>query len=165
MTHNADAPSDASSPALRMRRLLIAPVPSPDWPEGAQLLTFAPEYAASVHALLAAAYANGGGSVPPFSVWWTALSHDTEFDAALCFVAQDETGRMIGVAQCWSSAFVKDLAIHPDWRRRGLGRALLLHAFHVFRERGAGAVDLKVEAGNAAAMALYERVGMQVVTA
>jgi ribosomal protein S18 acetylase RimI-like enzyme len=136
---------------------------SPVWPEGARLVMFTPEQAAGVHALLAAAYANGGGSVLPFAQWWIAVSHDAEFDPALCFVAQDASGRPIGVAHCWTSAFVKDLAVHPDWRRRGLGRALLLHAFGVFSVRGAGAVDLKVEAGNAAAIALYKSLGMHVV--
>lgn len=159
MIKNADAPK----PVLRMRRVLTAPVLSPAWPAGTGLVTFAPERAAGVHALLAAAYANGGGSVPPFAQWWTAVSHDAEFDPALCFVVQDASGRMIGVAQCWTSAFVKDLAVHRDWRRRGLGRALLLQAFHAFSMRGVGAIDLKVEAGNAAAIALYESLGMHVI--
>lgn len=159
MIQNTEAPKLA----LRMRRVLTTPVMSPAWPEGARQVMFTPEHAADVCALLAAAYADGGGSVLPFAQWWTAVSHDAEFDPALCFVAQDASGRLIGVAQCWTSAFVKDLAVHSDWRRRGLGRALLHYAFHIFSMRGAGAVDLKVEAGNAAAIALYESLGMHVV--
>jgi GNAT superfamily N-acetyltransferase len=149
--------------ALRMRRTLAGPLEAPIWPEGVQPVNFSSEHAPGVRALLALAYAQGGGSVVPFSEWWSALSNDAEFDAALCFLAQDLTGRIIGVAQCWSTAFVKDLAVHPHWRRRGLGRALLLHAFAVFKERNAGAVYLKVEAGNTAAIALYESVDMQVM--
>ena len=59
-----------------------------------------------------------------------------------------EAGALAGVAQCWTGAFLKDLAVRPDMRRHGLGRALLHHCFAVFRRRGAPAVDLKVEAEN-----------------
>jgi GNAT superfamily N-acetyltransferase len=45
----------------------------------------------------------------------------------------------------------------------GVGEALMRHAFRAFAGRGAEAVDLKVQASNAGAAALYERVGMRVV--
>ena len=62
-----------------------------------------------------------------------------------------------------TSAFVKDIVVHESWRRRGLGEALLLEAFRTFERRGASHVGLKVQAGNASAIALYERVGMMPV--
>jgi ribosomal protein S18 acetylase RimI-like enzyme len=131
------------------------------WPEGVRLLGFTPGQAAEVHAVLTLAYSQGGGSVPPYSEWWPALATDAEFDPTLLFVARDIACRVVGVAQCWASAFIKDLAVHPEWRRRGLGRALLLHAFGVFKSRGATTVSLKVEADNpSGAMRLYQSVGM-----
>ncbi len=145
----------------RMRRDLREPIDPPAWPAGTEVQFFLPGHALEVHALLMLAYESGGGSVAPFSVWWPALASDTEFDPALCILAQDAGGRTVGVAQCWTSAFVKDLAVHPGWRRRGLGRALLLHAFSVFKQRGAETVDLKVEAGNLAAVRLYRNVRMR----
>ena len=64
------------------------------------------------------------------------------------------------MAQCWISAFIKDFVVHPGWRRRGLGAALMLHTLNVFQARGAAAVTLKVKTANSTAFRLYERMGM-----
>jgi GNAT superfamily N-acetyltransferase len=56
--------------------------------------------------------------------------------------------------------FWRDL---PEWRSRGVGRALLLHAFRAFYERGQPRVGLGVDAQNSTgALPLYESVGMHV---
>lgn len=113
------------------------------------------------HRLLVCGYADGGGSVEPYVTWWKALTEDSEFDPTLCFVALDHQDELIGLAQCWSSAFLKDLVVQPRWRRRGVGQALLLHVFEAFRSRGASSVSLKVEIDNpTGAERLYRRVGM-----
>jgi ribosomal protein S18 acetylase RimI-like enzyme len=53
------------------------------------------------------------------------------------------------------------LVVHPRYRRRGIGRALLLHIFSVFQRRGFPAVDLKVLINNrSGAVQLYESLGM-----
>ncbi len=148
-----------------MRRDLREPLDAAVWPEGVHLLGFAMEHAAAVHDVLAVAYVDGGGSVDAFPAWWSSLSTDAEFDPNLIFVAWDSGFRILGVAQCWTSAFIKDLAVQPDWRRRGLGKALLLHAFGVFKRRGALTVSLKVEPDNpSGAIRLYRRVGMRQVS-
>ena len=67
------------------------------------------------------------------------------------------------MAQCWTSAFIKDLAVHPRARRRGVGRALMLMAFHAFAKRGATHVDLKVREENASALRLYRDLGMKII--
>lgn len=105
---------------LRMRKLLDPPFDPPLWPAGVYLTELVPGIAREVHDLLVLGYQNGGGSVAPFPDWWSALVSDPEFDASLCFLAWDEAG-IAGVAQCWTSAFVKDLVVHP--RRRGQGLA------------------------------------------
>jgi ribosomal protein S18 acetylase RimI-like enzyme len=58
---------------------------------------------------------------------------------------------------------VKDLVVRENWRRRGFGESLLRLAFRTFQARGAMHVELKVEAQNAAAIRLYERVGMRTI--
>ncbi len=144
---------------VRLRRLLDQPLAAPAWPSNVRLTPFTQSHAPAVHALLALSYANGGGSVCEYPQWWENLSTDSEYDPHLCFTAFS-SGALVGVAQCWASGYVKDLAVHPDWRRRGIAAALLLHAFHTFRMRGAHAVDLKVETGNSGAIALYRALGM-----
>src|SRR6185436_6845611 len=133
---------------LRMRRSLRESVEMPIWPKGVHLETFAESHAAEVHALLKLAYADGGGAVGSFEEWWSSLSNDSEYSARLCFPAYASGGAIVAVAQCWTSEFIKDFAVHPRWRRRGIGRALLLHVFRVFQERGAQWVDLKVQTDN-----------------
>ncbi len=54
---------------------------------------------------------------------------------------------------------VHNLAVRPDARRQGLGRALLRHALTLGRARGARRAFLEVRAGNKAARALYAACG------
>ncbi len=145
--------------AFRLRRNLDAAFPPPEWPAGFSSRTLLPEDAPEVHRLLQLAYAQTR-DIPEYAAWWAGLSGDSEFDPALCFLAFDAQGRLAGAALCWTSAFLKDLAVRPEARRFGLGENLLRLVFSAFRERGASAVDLKVDAGNADAIRLYERAGM-----
>jgi ribosomal protein S18 acetylase RimI-like enzyme len=136
-------------------------VADPVWPLGFNARTFAAEDAPGVHRLMRLAYAQGGGSVGAFEAWWPSVRDDGEFDAGLCFLAVDGAGVIVGAAQCWTSAYVKDLVVHPDARRHGLAEALLLTVFQAFRRRGATHVDLKVEMDNpTGAVRLYRRLGM-----
>jgi ribosomal protein S18 acetylase RimI-like enzyme len=145
----------------RLRRDLTDTVSDPIWPAGFSARTFTAEDAPGVHRLMQIAYAKGGGSVGAFDAWWPGVRDDGEFDAGLCFLAIDGAGAIVGAAQCWTSAYVKDLVVHPDARRRGLAEALLLTAFQAFRRRGATHVDLKVELDNpTGAVRLYRRLGM-----
>jgi len=148
---------------LRMRRSLAEPGPDPVWPAGTGLIPFEPDrHAEKLHALLVEAYSRGGGYVEPFAIWWPSLRDDSEYDPALVFIAGDERGEIVGVAQCWTSAFVKDLAVAPALRRHGLGSALLSHALQVFRKRGAAFLDLKVDAHNpSGAVRLYRSLGFE----
>jgi ribosomal protein S18 acetylase RimI-like enzyme len=158
MTYMQDEPRET----LRMRIDLRGEIPQPAWPEGSHVRAFHPSDATRLHALLEHGYRKGGGSVEPFDVWLPALTGDSEFDPELCFLV--EAGDELVAAQiCWTSAFVKDIVVHETWRRHGLGEALLRLAFRTFQERGASGVDLKVQAQNAPAIRLYERVGMRTV--
>lgn len=140
---------------------LLEQLPVPVWPAGSRLEPFeAEKHSKSAHALLTEAYKNGGGRVGDFDRWWTALRDDPEYEPALFFLAADARGEIIGVAHCWTSSFLKDLVV-GEWRRRGLGRALFLHACNVFRDRGATKFALKVEDSNpSGAVQLYQRLGM-----
>jgi ribosomal protein S18 acetylase RimI-like enzyme len=58
--------------------------------------------------------------------------------------------------------YVDTLAVSESERRRGLGRALLLHAFADLRRAGARDLTLGVQAGNETALGLYRSVGLEV---
>ena len=62
------------------------------------------------------------------------------------------------------SGWVGILGVLREWRRRGIGRALLLHAFHEFKRRGLPRAGLGVDAESlTGANRLYESAGMHVV--
>jgi ribosomal protein S18 acetylase RimI-like enzyme len=153
---------DQSRDVLRMRIDLRSEIPRPTWPEGSSVRGFHASDGPRLHALLEHGYRRGGGSVEPYDVWLPALSGDSEFDPMLCFLV--EAGdQLVAAAICWTSAFVKDIVVHETWRRHGLGEAMLQLIFSSFQTRGAAGVELKVQAHNAPAIRLYERVGMRVV--
>lgn len=144
--------------AFRLRKDLDQPILPPEWPPGFSCRTLRADDARAIHDVMDKAYTDGRG-VPDFDHCWTRFSGDPEFDASLCFLVFHEE-KLVAVALCWTSAFLKDLAVHPDARRIGLGSNLLKQVFGAFQERHAKAVDLKVEAGNAGAIAFYEQAGM-----
>ncbi|UVM53196.1 GNAT family N-acetyltransferase [Pseudomonas sp. B21-015] len=145
-----------------MRRNLTEVVPAINWPDGVELTEYRPELAESIHRLMALGHLDGGGQVPALEVWQQRFETDPEYDPTLCFIALDAEG-IVGVAQCWTSAYIKNLVVHPRAQGLGLGRALLLHAFKVFQQRREGFVDLKVLENNLRAQRLYESAGMYVV--
>jgi ribosomal protein S18 acetylase RimI-like enzyme len=147
---------------LLMRRCLAEAVQGIAWPGGVELTVYRPELAEAVHQLMELGNREGGGRVPALDVWQQRFENDAEYDPDLCFVALDATG-IVGVCQCWTSAYVKNLVVHPRAQGLGLGRALLLHAFDVFQQRREGYVDLKVLEDNLRARGLYESAGMYVV--
>jgi ribosomal protein S18 acetylase RimI-like enzyme len=147
---------------LRMRKVLKGTLPEPDWPGGVRIKTLDKKEAKDAHAVLAAGYWEGGGGAPKFDNWWAHLRKDREYDPALFFLALDHEG-CVGIAQCWTSNFIKDIAVHPRARRRGVGTALMLTTFEAFHARGAPHVDLKVREENTAAQELYAKLGMKVI--
>jgi ribosomal protein S18 acetylase RimI-like enzyme len=143
-----------------MRKALGGCEPSPQWPVGITPAPFGRENAEDAHALLKEAFADAEDHVPGFEEWWAWLTTDAEYDPELCIVAVDRRATVVGFAQCWTSGFVKDLAVAQHWRRRGLGTCLIEEAFARFARRGLTHVDLKVRAGNTGAQRLYRSLGM-----
>ncbi|RMT87229.1 hypothetical protein ALP39_02128 [Pseudomonas marginalis pv. marginalis] len=142
-----------------LRRDLTAGLPAPQWPAGTVLDHYRADLAPAIHAVLSMTQDQGGGRVASLDEWQQQFVTDAEFDPSLCLVASNADG-ILGVAQCWTSAFIKNLSIHPCAQGQGLGRALLLHTFQVFKQRGEPYVDLKVLESNLRARHLYESAGM-----
>lgn len=147
---------------LLLRKDLRKPLPAAQWPEGFSLVTLSEALMQPVHALLCLGYADGRGSVKPLHSWQNDLLHDAEYDPQLCFVILHE-GQVIAVAQAWTSAYLKDLVVHPHHQGQGLGSALLSHVFEVFCQRHEACVDLKVMEHNHRARRLYEQHGMALI--
>ena len=58
---------------------------------------------------------------------------------------------------------VTNLAVHPEWRRRGVARRLLAAALAEGVARGVTLAFLEVRPSNTRALALYESLGFQVI--
>ena len=142
-----------------LRRDLTASLPAPQWPADIRLDHYREELAPAIHAVLRMTQDQGGGHVAGLAQWQHQFVTDAEFDPTLCLVASNGDG-ILGVAQCWTSGFIKNLSVHPCAQGQGLGRALLLHCFQVFKQRGEPYVDLKVLESNLRARQLYESAGM-----
>jgi len=71
-------------------------------------------------------------------------------------------GRIAAMLVLWfiiDEAHIATIAVHPDYRRQGIGEQVLLHALLAVQDEGARRAFLEVRAGNAAAQALYEKYG------
>lgn len=145
--------------SIRLRKYLSAADQLPRWPAGIYLVPIADVDPNELYALLSASYATGAGTLPPQAEWWPGVSSDEEYDPALLFIAAS-SGVPVGLALCWNSGFIKDVAVSAHMRGRGIGEALLRTALATFRRRGLAHADLKVVADNATAIRLYRRLGM-----
>ena len=152
----------AADVCLLMRRNLAEAAPAMTDFQGITFGEYRPDLARAVHALMASAQPDGGGRVPALDIWQKRFETNPEYDPGLCFIARDDAG-IVGVCQCWTSAYIKNLVVHPRARGQGLGRTLLLQAFNEFQRRREGFVDLRVLEDNLRARRLYESVGMHVV--
>jgi ribosomal protein S18 acetylase RimI-like enzyme len=64
----------------------------------------------------------------------------------------------LGATDTW---YITNVAVLPDYRRRGMARKLVQNALDAIGERGGKVVLLDVIAGNVPAYTLYERVGFE----
>jgi ribosomal protein S18 acetylase RimI-like enzyme len=137
-------------------------LPPPRWADDVIVRTFREEDTEEVKDLLDLAYSAEAHHTPlPFEDWKTLMLGDPSFDPACWFIVESD-GEIVAAALNWKEGYVKDLVVHPEHRRRGLGEALLWHTFREFRRRGAARVQLKTDSVNPTeAWRLYERVGME----
>jgi ribosomal-protein-alanine N-acetyltransferase len=103
-----------------------------------------------------------------FSMPWSrgAFLYELEQNrVARCYVVRED-GRLIGYICLWEVAdevHVTNVAVHPDLRRRGVGRALLSAVLDDARQRKLRLVVLEVRPSNVVALGLYESFGFRVV--
>lgn len=156
--------------SFRMLIELDGPQERPAWPDGIAVRTMGEGEERSVHAAVEDAFADHWDFHPePFERFSRFMLEDTRFDPSLFWLAL-EGEEIAGVCLCRfhesgdpGYGWVSTLGVRPPWRRRGLGEALLRHAFAEFAGRGARRVGLGVDAENTTgAVRLYERAGMRV---
>jgi mycothiol synthase len=153
----------------RMRIELDHEPSEPQWPGGMTLRTATLDDAEAVYEAHQESFEDHWEhSRMPFAEWQHWLMREG-FDPTLWFLLVDGP-ELAALELCREHegepglGWVSVLGVRRQWRRQGLGRALLLHAFHEFRRRGFQAAALGVDAESlTGANRLYESVGMRVV--
>lgn len=80
--------------------------------------------------------------------------------------ADGNVPRLLAYGGMWRTpeeAHITTIAVHPQWRRRGLGEWTLLQLIGVARAGGAEIVTLEVRVSNEAAIRLYRKLGFEAV--
>lgn len=96
---------------------------------------------------------------------WSRLSFETELDNPLSvfFVAVDEeSGKMMGYGGMWlmhDIADITNIAVHPEYRREGIGKNILNLLVKIAKEKEMTAITLEVRESNIPAQKLYESAG------
>ena len=153
----------------RMRRELDTPTPAAVWPDGVTVRPYdRPRDDAAVHTLITTSFREIGGQHERSLEEWQGYLLDSErFDAELYLVAESDgqvVGAALGQTMGTDYGFVRQLAVAPSHRGRGLALSLLHECFRRHAARGLPATVLGVDAGNpTGALALYEKAGMRVV--
>jgi mycothiol synthase len=152
----------------RMEIDLQAPPAAPVWPAGIAVRTFVPgqDERATYEAIEEVFQDHWGHTQLPFEQWSRGQTQRPNIDPAMWFLAIDRE-QIAGTALCLprteSMAWVRGLGVRRPWRGRGLGMALLRHAFGAFYARGFISAGLGVDAQSlTGATRLYERAGMRV---
>lgn len=164
---------------LNMAIVLANTPPAPVWAEGITLLTF-DEYEQrggtlkDLYLALREAFQDHRGYIEEpveaaFLSWEHHYRSDDLCDHTLWFLAMDGD-RIAGASLCrmesWSNpdeAYVQQLGVRREYRKRGLGLALLLHSFGAVYNRGKRRMALHVDGSSlTGATRLYEKAGMHV---
>lgn len=102
-----------------------------------------------------------------FSAPWPAFAFEQELTAnRLAHYRVARLGeRVVAFGGIWlmvDEAHITTFGVHPDHRRRGVGRRLLLQLADVAMELGSARMTLEVRVSNEAAQALYRSFGFVV---
>jgi mycothiol synthase len=179
-----DAPAEAGEllqrhgfevfvPRLHMRLQPVA-VPDAEPVTGFRLRRAGPEEGGALAEVSNAAYADSGryerADAPGYRRYmeergvqvWAAERLRPRQVIGLCEVVPRRVLLAEGPAE---SGHIGSLAVHPDWRERGLGRWLLAAGIRLCLNAGWPTVELNVDRDNAPALALYGSAGFRPVYA
>ena len=74
--------------------------------------------------------------------------------------------RLMGYIILWfiqEEVQISNFALHPDFRRKGVGEAVLRDILDKVKKQGAAEIFLEVRPSNLAACSLYEKLGFQIL--
>jgi len=103
--------------------------------------------------------------VASFTSPWTREMYLAELDnvgVSFCYTARGESSKILGFCSFWrvmDELHINNLAVAPEYRRRGVATALLGFVLNEAHKLGVRRATLEVRRSNDAARHLYERFG------
>ncbi len=102
-----------------------------------------------------------------FSDPWNeeSIASELENRLSLWLVALegDRVAGYVGSQTVLGEADMMNIAVHPDFRRKGIGEALVKKLIAELSQRGCHSLTLEVRASNGPAKSLYEKLGFVLV--
>lgn len=98
-----------------------------------------------------------------FSDPWSenAFLYELKNPLSLWLVAED-AGRIagyVGTQTVLDQSDMMNIAVHPDYRRQGIGEKLISQVIPMLNAKGSKSLFLEVRTSNAPAISLYEKMG------
>ena len=98
-----------------------------------------------------------------FSDPWSINSIASELDNKLAFwlvaTEEDRVAGYIGSQTVMDETDMMNVAVHPDYRRKGIAEALVNGLVEELKRKESRCLTLEVRASNVPAIALYEKLG------
>lgn len=154
---------------VRSSYTMIGPLPTgitvPPPVPGLTIRTSSLDEGPLIHRLIEDTFSEHFGFRPvTYEEWAEGTLKRADADPDLWFIAEvdgEEAGLCLASVE-GEQGWIADLGVRKDFRKRGIGEALLHHAFGALVEKGCTRVGLGVDAGNeTGAVALYEKVGLR----
>lgn len=101
-----------------------------------------------------------------FTIPWSeeSFSHEILKNNLAFYIVAETEQRLIGYVGAWmilDEGHITNVAVHPDFRKRGIGKAMLSVFLECSAEMGVGSHTLEVRPSNEAALNLYGQFGFQ----
>ena len=94
------------------------------------------------------------------------VSQNSAARAWIAEIDQPQEQRIVGMLVLWiilDEAHIATLAVHPDFRRKGIARVIMENALNAAFVEGARSSQLEVRAGNQVALKMYQQLGYKMV--
>ena len=101
-----------------------------------------------------------------FSKPWSRKSIIESFSHGTKFVLCKERGKTVGymgISCVLDEGYVTNIAVLPEYRRKGVASALIEYCFALASEKKLSFVSLEVRKSNLAAIKLYEKFGFEII--
>ena len=95
----------------------------------------------------------------------SSIAHELENELSLWLVALDgeRVAGYVGSQSVLGESDMMNVAVHPDYRRQGIGESLVTQLIFRLKEKGNYQLTLEVRASNISAQKLYEKLGFSEV--